>query len=274
MTKNNAWNFDTTFSTGDILYASDTSTLSKLNIGSAGQILGVSAGLPQWQTADIQPSNQNFTYFEDALGGLPNLLAGMGQNNYSLFSTGGSQSQATVSGHPGVVELTTQTSSSSYAQITFGAYFQVGGGVITHNAYYKIPTLSTSGQRFTIYLGYFVGNGSGGVGTDAIYFQYSDNVNSGNWQIKTTSSSTTTTANTSTAADTNWHKFSIIINAAGTSVAFYIDDVQVANSPITTNIPSVPISTACMITKSVGTTARTLQFDWYDQTVNLTNPRY
>lgn len=274
MTKNNAWNFDTTFTTGDILYASSTSNLSKLNIGSSGQVLGVSAGLPQWQTASFQPSSQNFTYFEDALGTLPNLIAGMGQNSYSLFSVNGGQAQATVSGHPGIVELTTLTDTNSYAEVGFGAYFQVGGGIITHNAYYKIPTLSTSGQRFTIYLGYLSNNGSGTIGTDGIWFEYTDNVNSGNWQIKTRSSSTTTTANTTTAADTNWHKFSIIINAAGTSVAFYIDDVQVTNSPITTNIPSVTIATACMITKSTGSTARTLQFDWYDQTVNLTNPRY
>ena len=273
MTKNNAWNFDTTFATGDILYASDSSTLSKLNIGSTDQVLGISGGLPQWQTADFQPSNQNFTYFEDALGSEPNLIAGMGQNSYSLFSTDGDESFATISGHPGVIELTTLTDTTSYASIVFSYAFGTGGGTLTHNAYYRIPTLSTAGNRFKIFLGYLSNDGSGAINTDGIWFEYSDNANSGNWQIKCRSASVTTTANTSTAADTDWHKYTIIVNAAGTSVAFYIDDVEVANSPITTNIPS-EIGTACMITKSTGTTARTLQFDWYDQTVNLTNPRY
>lgn len=37
-----------TYATGDILYASNTNTLSKLPIGSGGQVLTVSAGVPAW----------------------------------------------------------------------------------------------------------------------------------------------------------------------------------------------------------------------------------
>lgn len=40
----------TTFTTGDILYASAANTLSKLAIGSPGQVLTVSGGIPSWQT--------------------------------------------------------------------------------------------------------------------------------------------------------------------------------------------------------------------------------
>jgi len=39
-----------TFTTGDIPYASATNTLSKLGIGSTGQILTVSGGVPSWST--------------------------------------------------------------------------------------------------------------------------------------------------------------------------------------------------------------------------------
>lgn len=39
-----------TFTTGDIPYASGTNTLSKLGIGSTGQILTVSGGVPSWST--------------------------------------------------------------------------------------------------------------------------------------------------------------------------------------------------------------------------------
>lgn len=39
-----------TYTTGDLLYAFASATLAKLAIGSAGQILTVSAGLPSWQT--------------------------------------------------------------------------------------------------------------------------------------------------------------------------------------------------------------------------------
>jgi hypothetical protein len=38
----------TTYATGDILYASATNTLSKLTVGSTGQVLTVSGGVPTW----------------------------------------------------------------------------------------------------------------------------------------------------------------------------------------------------------------------------------
>lgn len=38
----------TTYTTGDILYSSSTDTLSKLPIGSAGQVLTVAGGVPSW----------------------------------------------------------------------------------------------------------------------------------------------------------------------------------------------------------------------------------
>lgn len=40
-----------TYTTGDILYASATNTLSKLPIGSSGQVLTVSSGVPTWAAA-------------------------------------------------------------------------------------------------------------------------------------------------------------------------------------------------------------------------------
>lgn len=41
----------TTYTTGDILYASATNTLSKLSVGSNGQVLTVSSGVPSWAAA-------------------------------------------------------------------------------------------------------------------------------------------------------------------------------------------------------------------------------
>jgi len=40
-----------TYTTGDILYASASNTLSKLTVGSTGQVLTVAAGAPSWATA-------------------------------------------------------------------------------------------------------------------------------------------------------------------------------------------------------------------------------
>lgn len=41
----------TTYSTGDLLYASASNTLSKRSIGTSGQVLTVSGGVPTWATA-------------------------------------------------------------------------------------------------------------------------------------------------------------------------------------------------------------------------------
>lgn len=40
-----------TYTTGDIIYASATNTLSKLGIGSSNKVLTVNSGIPSWQTA-------------------------------------------------------------------------------------------------------------------------------------------------------------------------------------------------------------------------------
>lgn len=44
---------------GDLLYASAANTLSKLTIGSSGQVLTVSAGLPTWQAIPAGVSSFN-----------------------------------------------------------------------------------------------------------------------------------------------------------------------------------------------------------------------
>lgn len=47
----NGGTHQSSYTTGDTLYASAANTLSKLPIGTTGQVLAVSGGLPSWQTA-------------------------------------------------------------------------------------------------------------------------------------------------------------------------------------------------------------------------------
>ncbi len=46
----------TTYTTGDLLYASGVNTLAKLGIGLAGEVLQVSGGVPTWQTIGTVPA--------------------------------------------------------------------------------------------------------------------------------------------------------------------------------------------------------------------------
>ena len=56
----------TSYTTGDTLYASNSTTLSKLPIGTAGQILTVVSGVPAWTTI----STEAVTTFQTSLSGL------------------------------------------------------------------------------------------------------------------------------------------------------------------------------------------------------------
>ena len=128
----------------------------------------------------------------------------------------------------------------------------------------NLPALSDGTDTYAVEFGFGDQSTANGTITEGIYWRYTHSENSGNWTIKCVHASSTTSANTSSAADTNWHVFKIVVNAAATSVAFYIDGSQVANSPITTNIPQdTGQSTGPFfrILKSAGSTARYLLMD-------------
>src|SRR5438876_10144568 len=51
-----------TYTTGDTLYASGTNTLSKLTIGTTGQIYTVSGGIPAWTSGGVVPAGGYIPY--------------------------------------------------------------------------------------------------------------------------------------------------------------------------------------------------------------------
>jgi hypothetical protein len=171
--------------------------------------------------------------------------------------------------NPGVVN----PSNGAFASMTLDnsdntASVQLGAGQISLNYVLKLTTLSALGNRYNFYCG--LGNVTPNNG---IYFTYSDNVNSGNWQIVCSKSGTgTTTTNTSIAAVTGYVNLGIIINSAGTSVTFYINGV-VAGTIATANIPTVAISPILSFVRTSGTLPTAAAFDLFYMTTQLTNNR-
>ena len=119
--------------------------------------------------------------------------------------------------------------------------------------------------------------------SDGVYFLYDEGaVSTGStaaayWQTVTCNNSTRTfntglTQTTVTAA--TWVKLRIEVNAAASSVGFYIDDVLVSTH--TTNIPTGAgrdTGYGSLLIKSVGTTARTVDCDYMLAQCQLTTPR-
>lgn len=169
--------------------------------------------------------------------------------------------------HPGITILGTGSTSTGRAAISGGQAMWIdtgAGGPFTFGCVVHPWNLSDGTNRYTLVMG--VANSSTSLNpNDGIYFRYADNVNSGKWEAVCRFGATETAVDTGITADTSWHTFAFVVNATGTSVGFYIDDVLVAtittNIPVGTDLRLVPIA----VFKSLGGTARFFSIDayWY-----------
>jgi len=206
--------------------------------------------------------------------------------NWSPFDTtfGGTGTTGSVSaiavgetGVFGVWQLSTGVIADGYAEIICAgltSVFSLGQGIASLEAYIQLPTLSTSTDEYVFRFG-FMDSSTAGSGTDGVFFEYS-RPTSVNWRIRCLSNSIATNMTSSTAVSTSWTRLKIVVNAAGTSASFFINGTEVANSPITTNIPvgaGRELSIAAYIVKSVGTTARTAKLDYVAFDMDLTTAR-
>lgn len=253
---------------------------------------GVS-GNPTISATGSGPGLGTVFVFDDFLGyptfSSGNATGGKGNANLNYASSSSLNTIGGTSGsanNPGIIVLTVDASVGRgivlYGNVTSSGFddgdFILGNGECSTEWYIKIPTLSTAGTRFNVRCG--IGNNLGAFSAvgDApnhgCWFEYQDDVNSGNWTIKCKDGSGTTTGNTSTAADTNFHNMKVVVNAAATSVAFYIDGTQVANSPLSANIPTTTVSFFLRIYQVSGAAAsRSVQCDFLRFIYTLTTPR-
>ncbi len=149
--------------------------------------------------------------------------------------------------------------------------FVLGAGTLNVNFVFNLNSLSTNTDSYTIQIGLMnvLTFHNGDPVVDGCHFEYTHTVNGGKWQIINTSSGVSTIVNTNTLASTGFHNYEIRINASGTSVSYFIDGVQVANSPVSTNIPSVSIGPGIIEFWNAGTTPdMNLDLWYYTQVLN------
>lgn len=212
-----------------------------------------------------------------------------GNSSTAPFATVTSGTSATIdtdipneTGHAGIWELDPGTDTTGRAAIgnnTAGAGgFTINEGEITYILIARLDVLSNGTDRYEDIFGLADYYYSSSTNFDnGVFFRYKDDVNSGKWQAVCMASEIETAVDTGITADTSWHTFKIVINAAGTSAAFYIDGTQVSNSPITTNIPTgvsrAPYPIASMA-KSLGTGEPVTFLDYIGVFQLLTTERF
>ena len=231
--------YPATVASGDVITATSTNVVGSLvvptNRWQVGSRLNYSGSAPAWMNF----AKDIYIYDDWISNASSGWLGWNTTNGGSATITVNDFVSTTVVGN---VSLNTGTSSFSQAVIQLGDTLHAmtfGGGrcVITWLA--KLSRLSTSGARYGTHIGYI--NQGADYPTTTVSFYYEDSVNSGNWQLIAKDNSSTTTTNSSTAADTNWHKFTIDVNAGATSAEFFIDGTSLGT--VTSNIPQASGST-------------------------------
>ena len=218
--------------------ASSNSTISVTNSSGAIDVATNPSYLVPW------PPNKYVTLVDDFYS----ITNAYGQLDWSVANTTRFAGTAT---NPGILSFGNAASCYVYLGSAFSTFdVVVGGGEISVNYVVNLGTLSDGTNRYIMYCG--IGNFGGSAPTDGIWFEYSDDVNSGNWLCVSSSSSSTTTSDSSVAGNTNFVNLGFVVNAAGTSISFTINGVSVG-SAITTNIPSIATSPFVYISRSSGT---------------------
>ena len=166
-------------------------------------------------------------------------------------------------------------SSSGAAQLWFG------GGAWNYEALININNLSDASNRYRMIFG-FGSVISNSAETNGVFITYDEGgtangtAASPNWQCVTVDNSVRTLTTSTTAVTASaWNKLRIEINAAGTSVTFYVNGTAIAthttNIPLASNSRYVIMKTG--LAKTIGTTTRGFYCDYIGYENILTTAR-
>ncbi len=283
-----------TYTTGDVVYASGASAISKLGIGSAGQVLTVNGGAtaPQWSTPSPTASGSTTTIlFNDfmsihaaGVANITNTFVPMddmvGFSSAATALVRNTAPSSTDVNHPGIMQLFSNAAGvaagaaycnvgSSAGAVTSGS-MNFTGGVVTLEAVVRVPALGTGAT-------YRVGFGSANVGvttpTKKAYFEYVGAA-SGQWTYQAAGTGSTSANVGSTFAANQWMKLTITVDAAASSITFQKDSDTPVTQSTAANIP-VATDLLCPFLANVGSavSSRNLDVDYIKVTKTFSTPR-
>lgn len=157
--------------------------------------------------------------------------------NFTLAASGGTGTSYAggIANHVGIANLRSGTGVGNYASLYQNRSMKYFGfGEVRFEWNVAVDTLNGGGEEFETAVG-LADTRTDAEQAEGVYFLY--NISSTYWQIVTADNSTRTTTTTATAVVADqWYKLAAVINAAGTSVEFFIDGTSVGTH--TTNIPT------------------------------------
>ena len=216
---------------------------------------------------------------DDFMGAVTNSGINEINSNASWFTSGSTSNflpvSTTSSAHPGLIGNKSMTSGANGMSLGNGAFQEIvlGGGALTVNWVIDVATLSTGTNTYTLYIGLL--DNVTAAPANGVYFTYTNALNSGNWVGQTAKASATTSANSAVAVSAGTYvNLQVTVNAGATSCGFFVNGVQIANSPLATNIPTVAITPGIAMVWSAGTVAASsLLIDMFYMTQTLTSAR-
>lgn len=228
---------------------------------------------------DEGPTLGSINPVEDFIGiGIANVVYNMASEtgNGGFFASAG----ALVPGRPGIVVAGLFSSNSFASMYSIANSLVLGGGIYRSKCGFRLQSLSNSTDRWSLRVG-----GMGDISSQSpfdgsalpangFFFRYTDNVNSGKWQIVCIQAGAETAVDTGiTAATGTWYDFGFICSADGTSVSFYNGSTLIGT--ISTNVPTAGMAyMAISCVKTVGGNGLdAVHLDYYWAQQIFTTPR-
>jgi len=205
-------------------------------------------------------------------------MAGQEIDTYGGGANDGSSGTLVVAAsqtHPGgVMTIGTGTDVAGFQGKTMSGLLRdvVGTNPIVYEVGFSVNTLADGTNDYEVFIG--LGDTFDiRAAVDQIGLYY-DRDTSANWIMRTNNDGTSTNTASSVAVATGDKRLTVVINAAGTSVEYFLDGVSLGT--VSTNIPTGTgdaMEVGAAIDKEAGTTARTMNVNFMSFTQYLATPR-
>lgn len=205
-------------------------------------------GVPQTSSSAAFNPSQKMELYSDFLNGT---------NQFWQTSTSAFYNIATADAtNPGTCVINANNTHGTTAMEVDGMTF--GGGEVVFETRLYLTRLSSSGD-FVLRVG-FGDTIDGTAFTDGVWFEYTDNVNSGNFVAKAKAGGTSGSTNLASGPVLNtWVTLKIIVNAGATSATFYINGTSAGSVSTANSIPNSASEAVGMMISCNSTSANLTQ---------------